>query len=177
MRTQLCVWVWTVVSLHLRVLTDGSMHAKTSLHAFRDDLKLVFMHVRTWNTHKLAIQLSPLSGLFVGAGQNAQYSNPWCTTRWQLHCLSDRQKLFAGMLDQQIKPLLGDKIRWQAAVWKVPPLPAQTMPLIHSLLIIRLADITFQYPTHLFFSLFFPLTHSPFHQEEGLKQKRLHHAN
>lgn len=58
------------------MLTDGSMHVKTSLHAFRDDLKLVFMHVRTWNTHKLAIQLSPLSGLFVGAGQNAQYSNP-----------------------------------------------------------------------------------------------------
>lgn len=64
------------VSLHLCVLTDGRMHARTSPHAFCDDLKLVFMHVRTWNTHKLAIQLSPLSGLFVGAGQNAQYSNP-----------------------------------------------------------------------------------------------------
>lgn len=123
------------------------------------------------------IQLSPLSGLYVGAGQDAQYSNPWCTTRWQLHCLSDGWKLFAAVLDQQIRPLLEGEIRRQPAVLQAPPLPAQTMPLIHSLLTIRLFDITLQRPTHSFSLLSLFPSHSTFHQRECLKEKWVHHVN
>lgn len=59
-------------------------------------------------------------------------------------------EIICRQLDQQIRPLLGGEIRWQPAVWKVPLFPAQTMPLIHSLLTIRLFDITFHCTTHLF---------------------------
>lgn len=90
-------------------------------------------------------------------------------------CLMDRNYLQASSTNRLDRCWRGE-IRWQPAVWKVPPLPAQTMSLIHSPLTVRLFDITFQLPTHSLFSVF-PLTYSTFCQREGLKQNRLHHVN
>lgn len=94
-------------------------------------LWLVFTRVPT-NEPWTDIQLNLLSVVYVGVGHHAQYSNPWWTTRWQPHCLSEDRNYLQASSTNRLGYCWGGEIRWQPAGWNVAPLGAQTMPLIRS---------------------------------------------